>query len=67
MSKGIGVRNKLCSQQSKDAIPPNMVLAHCDPLKSIVLMCDAPPGGIGAVLSHVDERAKVLSHSPVGH
>ena len=39
-------------QESKQLLLKSQVLVHFDPLKPVVLSCDASPYGVGVVLSH---------------
>ena len=48
-----GAKEQAAFQNAKDAMSSDRILIHFDPQKPIVLICDASPVGIGAVLSHV--------------
>ena len=43
-------------QASKEVLISNSLLVHYDPSKQLMLMCDASPYGVGAVLSQIDEQ-----------
>ena len=43
-------------QVSKELLTSNSLLVHYDPSKQLMLMCDASPHGVGAVLSQIDEQ-----------
>ena len=43
-------------QASKEVLTSNSLLVHYDPSKQLMLMCDASPYGVGAVLSQIDEQ-----------
>ncbi|XP_064477638.1 uncharacterized protein K02A2.6-like [Ornithodoros turicata] len=47
-----GTEQQLAFQKSKDLLTSARVLAHFDPKKPLVLVCDASPYGVGAVLAH---------------
>ncbi|XP_064469539.1 uncharacterized protein K02A2.6-like [Ornithodoros turicata] len=47
-----GTEQQLALQKSKDLLTSARVLAHFDPKKPLVLVCDASPYGVGAVLAH---------------
>ncbi|XP_049276119.1 uncharacterized protein K02A2.6-like [Rhipicephalus sanguineus] len=42
-------------QRSKELLVSAAVLAHYDPKKPVVLVCDASPYGVGAVLAHRED------------
>ena len=41
------------SEPAKEALQADSLLVHFDPMKPLVLACDASDYGIGAVLSHI--------------
>ena len=43
-------------QNSKELLTSDSLLVHYDPNKTLTLMCDASPYGVGAVLSQIDEK-----------
>ncbi|VDI79876.1 Hypothetical predicted protein [Mytilus galloprovincialis] len=52
--------------ESKQLLKSASVLVHFDPKKKLILACDAPPYGVGAVLSHKMEDGcdKPIAYTP---
>ena len=42
-------------QDTKNLLSSSRLLVHYDPSKKLVLLCDASPYGVGAVLSYMQE------------
>ena len=47
-----GKEQQLIFDKAKSKLTSARVLMHFDPVKEIILLCDASPYGVGAVLSH---------------
>ena len=50
-----GDKQKEAFRAAKEALQADSLLIHFDPMKPLVLACDASDYGIGAVLSHIME------------
>ena len=46
-------------EQGKQVLVNSPALAHYDPTKPIILVCDTSPYGVGAVISHVETKLMV--------
>lgn len=53
-----GKKQDECFQAAKDILSSETLLVHYDPEKSLVLICDASPDGVGTVLAHQDEHGE---------
>ena len=55
-------------EEAKRQLISTRVLAHYDPVKHLVLACDASPYGLGSVLSHkMEAESKRQLQSPHAH
>ncbi|XP_064469712.1 uncharacterized protein LOC135384441 [Ornithodoros turicata] len=57
-----GTEQRLAFQKSKDLLTSARVLAHFDPKKPLVLVCDASPYGVGAVLAYRELSGPLKGH-----
>ena len=51
-----GKQQEAAFNTAKEALSADTLLTHYDPGKRLILTCDASPDGVGAVLSHMDEK-----------
>ena len=57
--------HKEAFRRAKEALQSSQVIIHSDPIKEVIVACDASPYGVGDVLSH--RLATVPSDQPLSH
>ena len=53
-----GKQQESAFQRAKAALTSKNLLVHFDPKKQLVLICDASPYGVGAILAHRDDEGE---------